>query len=244
MTRSLIVCWLAPRLSTNKRNSFIKIQLVHNFCSKEGEKTIMQPLCRRQKNDRANSVQNWLKNDYATFVHNRVRKGLQRKPLIQRAGLRIHTVAKTYCSSSATPRGCASYQLQCCLLALLPIFTAAFLHCCLLELLPICTATYLHCCLLAPPLKCITAGFHYCPIFQTAPSAKVLQSSQSKQSKQIFCKLQEIVLMISPIFNKNVHSCLCAQLVKGVSFPLWRETAPYLKKKILATLNRDLQNYS
>ena len=63
LTRSLIVCWLAPRLSTNERNSFIKIQLVHNFCSKEGEKTIMQPLCRRQKNDRANSVQNWLKND-------------------------------------------------------------------------------------------------------------------------------------------------------------------------------------
>ena len=132
LTCSLIVCWLAPRLSTNERNSSIKIQLVHNFCSKEGEKTIMQPLCRRQKNDRANSVQNWLKNDYATFVHNRVRKGLQRKPLIQRTGLQIHTVAP----SPATPRGRASYQLHCYLFALLPTCTTTQMHNCWLPLLP------------------------------------------------------------------------------------------------------------
>ena len=73
-----------------------------------------------------------LENDYATFVHNRARKGLQRKPLLQHTGLQIHTVAP----SSATPRGRASYRLHCYLFALQHTCTTTQMHNSWLPLLP------------------------------------------------------------------------------------------------------------
>ena len=138
-----------------------------------------------------------LENDYATFVHNRARRGLQRKPLLQHTGLQIHTVAP----SSATPRGRASYQLHCCLLALLPICTATYLHCCLLALLPVCTAAYLH--HSNAQLLASTTGRYFKPLW-VQRSCKIL----SLNSPQIYfanfkrwCKWIAPKLPIIPVWS-------------------------------------------
>ena len=172
-----------PHYQRMRETHSFKFNWRTSFVQKKVRKCLCNPPCRRQENDRANSVQTWLESDYATFVHIRVRKGqrvAKETTHPTRWALNPHSCQNILLKLSYTTWSC---KLS---VALLPSCTATYLHCYLFALLPSCTATCLHCCLPAP-LKCTTAGFHNWPIFQAALSAKVLQNSQSKQSTKIFC---------------------------------------------------------